>query len=90
MAGLKETLIKTIKNLPQNIFVGLMIFNQNVHVADFSGQEVQYTCLSGNHNYSANNFTDLYEILGLSSKGDPRHFTKVVTSKYYVPISTNT
>lgn len=37
LESVKETLIKTIKNLPQNIFVGLLIFNKNVHVADFEG-----------------------------------------------------
>jgi hypothetical protein len=60
MIGVKETLMKTIEKLPKNIFVGLIIFNKNVHIADFSGKSVQYVSLSGANNYSANNFADLY------------------------------
>ena len=50
---------------------------------------MKYTCLSGNFNYSTNNYADMHEILGLTSKIDPRFLAKVVCSKYYVPIVTN-
>ena len=35
--ALKEILIETVKKLPQDIYVGLMLFNQNLLLANFEG-----------------------------------------------------
>ncbi len=43
-------MIKTVKKLPQNIFVGLVAFNRNVMLCDFSGkEEPTFICINGNH-----------------------------------------
>ena len=45
--SVKETLINSIEKLPDNIFVGLMMFNYNVMLANFEEAEVSYVCFSG-------------------------------------------
>ena len=43
-------MIKTIKKLPQNIFVGLCVFNRNVMLCNFSDKEgsPSFVCINGN------------------------------------------
>ena len=48
MAGLKETLIKTIQKLPKNIYAGLITFNRNVFLHQFSSQNSKTIAFNGN------------------------------------------
>ncbi len=47
MVGLKQTLINTIRKLPRNIFVGLISFNKNVFLHQFSAENSKVIALSG-------------------------------------------
>lgn len=83
-------MIKTIQKLPQNIFVGLVAFNKNIMLCDFSnGDEPSFVCMNGSSDYSEKNFTRLKEGLELVSNVDPRQQTKIITTKYYVPLVHN-
>ena len=47
LEGVKETLLKVVSQLPQNIYVGLLCFNRNVFLFDFEEDYVKFACLSG-------------------------------------------
>lgn len=48
MIGLKETLINTIRKLPKNIYAGLISFNRNVFLHQFSSQNGKIIAFNGN------------------------------------------
>ena len=47
LEAVKEMLLQTIDNLPQNIYVGLLAFNRNVLLCDFEDEFPRFTCLRG-------------------------------------------
>lgn len=47
MESIRNTLIKTIEKLPEDIFVGLITFNKNVMIANFESENLEYICLNG-------------------------------------------
>lgn len=63
MVGLKETLIKTIQKLPRNIYAGLISFNRNVFLHQFSSPNSKVIAFNGSEgifvyklDYSLNNY----------------------------------
>lgn len=85
--SVKETLITTIKKLPKDIFVGLMIFNENVLICNFEGPEVEYVCVNGSQSFPT--MKDVAEALG-STLGNVANFhPKSLLNKFYVPIAPN-
>jgi hypothetical protein len=51
MEAIRETMVKTIRKLPEDLNVGMATFNKNVMLANFDGSEVEYVCLNGSENY---------------------------------------
>ncbi len=85
MESVKKTLINTINQLPTEIFVGLMIFNQNVMLASFEGDQVEYVCFNGSENYTT--AQQVYDIMGYNiSKG--MNVGKTFLNRHFVPLKT--
>lgn len=87
MHSIKETLITSIKKMPQEIFVGLIYYNENVMMANFEGDEVEYTCMCGTENYPT--IKEIGEALGTVQGHNINFHPKSLVNKYFVPLSKN-
>lgn len=86
MAGLKDTLKKTIERLPTNIYVGVITFNRVVSIYDFSQKHHRFFSFNGNKDYSV---LEIQDQLGIRSVNDPRQNATSVMNRFYVPIEKN-
>lgn len=88
LQAVKESLLKVVSQLPQNIHVGLLCFNRNIFLYDFEDNFTKFTCLSGNEDYGPAPYQKLKDHIGLMNV-DPKFVSRIISSRHYVVLNNN-